>query len=339
MLMIGVAGPELAEHEKSWLAAPVVAGVLLFARNYQSPTQLSALCEAIRDAGGEHLLIAVDQEGGPVQRFTEGFTRLPPLAAIGALYDHDADEAIRLAEEHAWVMASELRACGVDFSFAPVVDLARGNAAIGRRAFHADPAVTAELGQAYVRGMHLGGMAAVLKHFPGHGSVATDTHKAAAVDSRTLEQIRDDDLQPFVQCIEARVEAVMMAHVTYPAVDDQPAGYSRKWIEQVLRGELGFAGLVVSDDISMAAADVAGSVGARVRAHLDAGCDLVLACFPDVVEEAIAAMPAREADASACALQAMRGAIGASWKGLTENPQRDRFIARVTALNTEQGTA
>ena len=338
MLMIGVAALELAEHEKRWLAAPGVAGVLLFARNYQSRGQLIALCEAIREAGGEHMLIAVDQEGGPVQRFRDGFTRLPPLAAIGAVHDRDPDEAVRLAEEHAWVMASELRASGVDFSFAPVADLARGNAAIGLRAFHADPAVAAELAQAYVRGMHLGGMAAVLKHFPGHGSVAADTHKAAAIDPRPLEIIRRDDLLPFAECIDARVEAVMMAHVTYPAVDAQPAGYSRVWIEQVLRGELGFAGAVISDDISMAAAGAAGSVGERVRAHLDAGCDLVLACFPEVVEAALAAV-AGHTPGLPPALAAMRGALGASWAGLIDNPQRERFVARITALHAEQGTA
>ncbi|MGN6655335.1 MAG: beta-N-acetylhexosaminidase [Rhodanobacter sp.] len=338
MLMIGVAGPELAESEKRWLRAPGVAGVLLFARNYRSREQLMALCEAIREAGGEHLLIAVDQEGGPVQRFRDGFTRLPPLAAIGAVYDSDPFDAIRLAEEHAWVMASELRASGVDFSFAPVVDLARGNAAIGLRAFHADPAVAGELGQAYVRGMHLGGMAAVLKHFPGHGSVTGDTHKVAAIDSRSLDQIRRDDLRPFAECIEARVEAVMMAHITYPAVDSRPAGYSRVWIRQILRGELGFTGAVVSDDISMAAANAAGSVGERVKAHLDAGCDLVLACFPEVVEEALAALPA-DPGAMPASLAALRGAIGATWAGLTDNPQRDRFVARITALLAEQGNA
>ena len=338
MLMIGVAGLQLAEHEKRWLSAPGVAGVLLFSRNYQSREQLGALCESIREVGGEHLLIAVDQEGGPVQRFREGFTRLPPLAAIGAVYEADPDEAVRLAEEHAWVMASELRASGVDFSFAPVVDLARGNAAIGLRAFHDDPAITAELAQAYVRGMHLGGMAAVLKHFPGHGSVAADTHKAQAIDPRSLDVIRRDDLLPFAHCIEARVEAVMMAHVTYPAVDSQPAGYSPVWIGQILRGELGFAGAVISDDISMAAAGAAGSVGERVRAHLDAGCDLVLACFPDVVEQALAAVTGTP-QAMPLALAALRGALGASWEGLTNNPQRDRFIARITALNAERGTA
>lgn len=338
MLMIGVAGPELARHETTWLKSPAVAGVLLFSRNYRSREQLGALCAAIREAGGEQLLIAVDQEGGPVQRFRDGFTRLPALAAIGAMYERDADEAIRLAEEHAWVMASELRASGVDFSFAPVVDLARGNAVIGRRAFHADPAITSELAQAYVRGMHLGGMAAVLKHFPGHGTVGGDTHKVAATDPRSLDEIRRDDLLPFAQCIEAHVEAVMMAHVVYPAVDRRPAGYSKVWIGEILRGELGFAGAVVSDDISMAAAGVAGSIGQRVRAHLDAGCDLVLACLPEVVDEALAAMVA-DAEPMSDALTPLRGAVGTSWDGLTHNPQRDRFVARITALNAEQGTA
>jgi len=338
MLMIGVAGLQLAENEHRWLTAPGVAGVLLFSRNYQSREQLVALCESIREVGGDELLIAVDQEGGPVQRFREGFTRLPALAAIGAIHDRDPDESVRLAEEHAWVMASELRASGIDFSFAPVVDLARGNAAIGLRAFHADPAVTAELAQAYVRGMHLGGMAAVLKHFPGHGSVAADTHKAQAIDPRNLDDIRRDDLLPFAECIEARVDAVMMAHVIYPAVDSHPAGYSERWIEQILRGELGFAGAVISDDISMAAAGAAGTVGARVRAHLEAGCDLVLACFPDVVDEAIAAMQDRPTSLPP-QLAALRGALGASWAGLLDNPQRDRFVARVTALNTPQESA
>ncbi len=338
MLMIGVAGLTVADHEKRWLTAPGVAGVLLFSRNYQSREQLVALCESIRDIGGEQLLIAVDQEGGPVQRFRNGFTRLPALAAIGAVYDHDPAEAVRLAEEHAWVMASELRASGVDFSFAPVIDLARGNAAIGLRAFHADPAITAELAQAYVRGMHLGGMAAVLKHFPGHGSVAADTHKAQAIDPRSLDDIRRDDLLPFADCIEAKVEAVMMAHVTYPAVDAQPAGYSRVWIEQILRDELGFAGIVISDDISMAAAGAAGSVGERVRAHLDAGCDLVLACFPDAVDDAIAAVQAGTL-ADATQFDTLRGALGASWAGLLDNPQRDRFVARITALLADQESA
>jgi beta-N-acetylhexosaminidase len=263
---------------------------------------------------------------------------LPALSRIGVAHARNPEDAVRLAEEHAWVMASELRACGVDFSFAPVVDLARGSAAIGPRAFHEDPAIAGELAQAYVRGMHLGGMAAVLKHFPGHGSVAADTHKAQAVDPRALEVIREADLRPFAEAIEAHAEAVMMAHVIYPAVDDRPAGFSRIWIEDILRGELGFAGIVISDDISMAAAGAAGGVGARVKAHLDAGCDLVLACFPEVVDEAIAALPPLS-DEALERLAPLRGAIGATWEGLLDNPQRDRFIARITALDEPEGNA
>ena len=336
MLMIGLAGTTLAPTERSWLTAPGVAGVILFARNFESRDQLMALVDAIREAGGEGMLIAVDQEGGPVQRFRAGFTRLPALSAIGAAYDRDAENGIRLAEEHAWVMSSELRASGVDFSFAPVVDLGRGNAAIGARAFHATPAVAAELAQAYVRGMHLGGMAAVLKHFPGHGSVAADTHKAAAIDPRPLDEIRREDHVPFVESFAAHAEAVMMAHVVYPDVDAQPAGFSRRWIE-ILRGELGFDGMVISDDISMAAAGAAGGVAERVHAHLDAGCDLVLACFPDVVEAALAAVRGR-ASAAPERLASLRGAVASTWDGLIDNPQRDRFIARITALDAAEGT-
>ncbi|WP_266182437.1 beta-N-acetylhexosaminidase [Dyella humicola] len=336
MLMIGLAGTALADSEHAWLKATGVAGVVLFSRNFSSREQLMSLVDAIREVGGDDMLIAVDQEGGPVQRFREGFTRLPPLSAIGAVYDRDPPDAVRLAEEHAWVMSSELRASGVDFSFAPVVDLARGNAAIGPRALHADPEAAAELAQAYVRGMHLGGMAAVLKHFPGHGSVAVDTHKAAAIDPRPLDQIRRDDLLPFMEGIDAHAEAVMVAHVIYPAVDDRPAGFSRRWIVQILRGELGFNGAVISDDISMAAAGAAGGVAARVHAHLDAGCDLVLACFPEVVEEAIAAVQGRAAS-DPQRLSALRGAVASTWEGLTDNPQRDRFVARVTALHPVAG--
>jgi beta-N-acetylhexosaminidase len=181
--------------------------------------------------------------------------------------------------------------------------------------------------------MHLGGMAAVLKHFPGHGSVAADTHKAQAIDPRSLDEIRHNDLRPFLEGFAAHAEAIMMAHVVYPAVDDQPAGYSHRWIQDILRKELGFKGAVISDDISMAAAGVAGGVAARVHAHLQAGCDLVLACFPDVVEEAIAAMPT-PSDASMQRVATLRGAVGSTWTSLLDNPQRDQFVARITALNS-----
>jgi beta-N-acetylhexosaminidase len=332
MLIVGISGPELLPGERGWLTAHGVCGVILFARNFASRQQVQALIESIREVAGEDFLVCVDQEGGRVQRFREGFTALPPLRRLGEIHDTDPSEAVRLTEEHAWVMASEMRAIGVDFSFAPVVDLDRGNEAIGSRALHADPDVASELAQAYVRGMHLGGMAAVLKHFPGHGSVVADTHKAMAIDPRSFEAIAASDLRPFVAGIESRAEAVMMAHVVYPAVDEQPAGYSHYWIGDVLRGQLGFRGVVFGDDISMAAATSVGGVRARVAANLDAGCDLVLACFADVVEEAIAAVRDRPL-ATAERIASLRGSIGSTWEGLVDNPQRDRFVARITALN------
>ncbi|HET7358805.1 MAG TPA: beta-N-acetylhexosaminidase [Rhodanobacteraceae bacterium] len=330
MLLIGIAGTTLQAHERAQLRAPTVSGLVLFARNFVSRGQLAALVAEVRDVRDD-ALICVDQEGGPVQRFRAGFTPLPALARLGEAYDRDRAAAVALAEEHAWLMASEVRALDVDLSFAPVLDLARGNRAIGRRALHATPAAVSELAQAYVRGMHLAGMAATLKHFPGHGSVVADTHVDAAVDTRSLAALREADLVPFAETIEAGAEAVMMAHVVYPAVDAAPAGQSRAWIETVLRGELGFRGMVFSDDISMAAAGAAGGVAARVHAHLDAGCDLVLACQPDAVGAALEAVRDR-APCDPERVAALRGAAASSWDALVDNPQRDRFIARVTAL-------
>ncbi|MFC4728478.1 beta-N-acetylhexosaminidase [Coralloluteibacterium thermophilus] len=303
MLLIGIAGHTVADAERAWFAHPAVSGVVLFARNFASREQVAALCASIRAARPRPLLIAVDQEGGRVQRFRDGFAALPPLAAFGALHARDPEAALRLAGEHAWLMASEVRAAGVDLSFAPVVDLGRGNRAIGDRAFHAQPAVVAAFAAAYVRGMHAAGMAATLKHFPGHGSVLEDTHFDAASDPRALDTLRGEDLVPFAAGIAAGADAVMLAHVSYPAVAPQPAGYAPRWIE-ILRGELGFRGIAFSDDIGMAAADAAGGVGARVRAHLDAGCDVVLVCHPELVPEALAAVDGRGPGADLSALAA-----------------------------------
>ncbi len=332
MLLIGLAGTGLSAHEREQLASPQVSGVVLFARNYHSRAQLRELVGALRDVrADDSFIIAVDQEGGRVQRFRDGFTRLPALARLGAVWNRDPGQAVALAEEHAWLMASELRAMDVDISFAPVLDLDRGNLAIGTRALHADPAVAGVLGQAYVRGMHLAGMAATVKHFPGHGSVREDTHRDVARDPRDLETLRATDLVPFVDALSAGTEAVMMAHVVYPAVDAVPAGQSRRWIEDVLRTELGFRGLVLSDDISMAAAG-AGDVAARVHAHHAAGCDLILACQPDVVDAALAAVQDRDRCDPERVVR-LRGNVAPGWEALLDNPQRDQFIARVCALD------
>jgi beta-N-acetylhexosaminidase len=305
MLVIGVAGTELTAQERDWLQNDACGGVILFSRNVASKQQVAELSQAIREAAPRPQLVCVDQEGGRVQRFRDGFTAFPPLEKFDALYRQDRDAALQLAREHAWLMASEVRATGLDLSFAPVVDLGRGNRAIGDRAFSADPQVVADFTRAYVEGMHAADMAATLKHFPGHGSVLEDTHFDDAVDPRSLDEIRALDLVPFVAGIDAGADAVMMAHVKYPAVDPDPAGYSRKWIEEILRGEMGFRGVVFSDDIGMAAAFSAGGIKARIDAHLDAGCDVVLVCHPELVAESLEAVQGRELNTAA-----MIGLIG-----------------------------
>lgn len=330
MLIVGIEGKQLMVQDRANLAAPEVSGVILFTRNYSDRAQLAQLVASIRALRGESFVICVDHEGGPVQRFRDGFTRLPPLARIGELYRCDAQAGVAMAELHAIVMASELRACDVDFSFAPVVDLARGNRVIGERAFDADPQVVAELGAAYVRGMHLAGMVATLKHYPGHGSIPEDTHLEKAIDSRPLEVIRDADLVPFVEGFAAGAEAVMVAHVTYPAVDPLAAGYSKIWVDY-LRAELGFRGVVFSDDVGMAAAESAGGIGARVLAHLDAGCDLVLVCQPAMVAPAIESVRGRE-PCDIDMVAALCGSVARDWASIETDPQHARYVAALAGL-------
>ena len=314
MLLIGLAGTELAPQERDWLQHDACAGVVLFARNFASKAQVAELSAAIRQAAPRPQLVCVDQEGGRVQRFREGYSALPALERFDAQYRADRDAALALAREHAWLMASEVRASGVDLSFAPVVDLARGNRAIGDRAFSPDPQIVAAFTRAYVEGMHGAGMAATLKHFPGHGSVPEDTHFDDASDGRPLEAIRAEDLVPFAAGIDAGADAVMMAHVAYPKVAPEPAGYSRVWIEDILRNEMGFRGVVFSDDIGMAAASSAGGVAARIHAHLAAGCDVVLVCHPELVPESLAAIEGRALNTAALTGLVGRGPMG--WDGL-----------------------
>jgi len=327
MLLIGVAGTELTARERAWLQHDAVAGVVLFKRNFASRAQVADLSAAIRAAAPRPQLICVDQEGGRVQRFREGYSPLPPLAGFGELYERDAEAALALAREHAWLMASEIRASGIDLSFAPVVDLGRGNRAIGDRAFSADPEVVASFTRTYVAAMHEAGMAATLKHFPGHGTVLEDTHVDMAVDPRPLEALRGEDLLPFAAGIDAGADAVMMAHVVYPQVAPEPAGYSPRWIGGILRGELGFRGVVFSDDIGMAASFSAGGVKARVDAHLDAGCDVVLVCHPELVDESLDAVSRRTLNTAPLLGLIGRGALG--WDGLLADARHANTQSRL----------
>ena len=320
MLLIGIAGHELSAQERDWLQHDACAGLTLFSRNFASRQQIVELTQAIREAAPRPVLICVDQEGGRVQRFRDGYSALPALHSFEAEYQKDPEIALQHAKQHAWLMASEVRASGVDLSFAPVVDLALGNRAIGDRAFAADPQVVAEFTRAYVEGMHEAGMAATLKHFPGHGSVVEDTHFDTAVDARPLATLQATDLVPFSAGIAAGADAVMMAHVVYPDVAAEPAGCSTRWINDILRGQMGFRGVVFSDDIGMAAAQTMGGVKQRVDAHLDAGCDVVLLSQPELIEEGLAAMNRR--NSNTLALTALLGRGGMGWDALLADTRR-----------------
>jgi beta-N-acetylhexosaminidase len=278
-VMIDLAGPELQPEDRELLRHPLVGGVLLFTRNYASPAQVQALVAEIHALREPRLLVAVDHEGGRVQRFRDGFTRLPPIARLGEIYDVDRKRARRLAETAGWLMAAELRALGIDLSFAPVLDVDHGvSAVIGDRAFHRRPEAVADLAHAYVNGMQRAGMAATGKHFPGHGGVQADSHHTLPVDERGYEDLRTHDLVPFERMIHYGLPALMIAHVLYPEIAPEPAGFSPFWLREVLRRRLGFHGAIFSDDLSMAGACGVGDCLARAHAALDAGCDMVLVC-------------------------------------------------------------
>lgn len=277
-VVVDIAGPVLGEEDRRRLAHPLVGMVILFARNYVSPAQLRELCAQIHALREPALLIAVDQEGGRVQRLREGFTRLPAMAQLGRLWDRDPLDACRAALALGWMLASELRAHGVDLSFAPVLDLDWGRSVvIGDRAFHADARVVSLLAGRVCHGLALAGMACCGKHFPGHGWAGADSHVALPVDERGLQAILEADALPYGN-LGVGLDAVMPAHVVYPEVDALPAGFSRRWIEDILRGRCGFTGAVFSDDLSMQGARAAGDVLESARAALAAGCDYVLVC-------------------------------------------------------------
>jgi len=283
-ILIGIDGEKIDRLTRARLMHPAVGGVVLFSRNFRDIEQVTELAKQIREIRQPRLLVCIDQEGGRVQRLKEGFTDLPPLGRLGTLYQAEPDRAMDMAYRHARVMAAEVLACGIDLSFAPVLDLDRGSLVIGDRSLSAVPEVVVRLGRAYLAGMHDAGMKTTGKHYPGHGSVSADSHTHEAVDHRTLSEIAARDLVPFKQ-LAGELDAIMIAHVTYPEIDELPAGFSRTWLQGYLRGEQGYAGVILSDDLGMQAAHVAGDLYNRTRSCLRAGCDLVLVCQPDDVEE------------------------------------------------------
>ena len=278
-VVLDPAGPVLTEDDRRRLRHPAAGGVILFAHNYENPEQLLALTGEIARLREPALPICVDHEGGRVQRFTLGFTAIAPMRRLGVLWDRDREAARRAARAVGTVIAAELGAHGVDFSFTPVLDLDYGSSTvIGHRALHYDPHAVGALAAQLIEGLAAGGMAAVGKHFPGHGFAAADSHVAVPADARTKQEIFRKDLVPYRAAIAAGMAAVMPAHVIYAQVDAEPAGYSKYWLQDVLRGEFGFQGLIFSDDLSMEGASTAGGVPERARAALGAGCDMVLLC-------------------------------------------------------------
>ncbi|WP_038369633.1 beta-N-acetylhexosaminidase [Brackiella oedipodis] len=287
-VMVDIEGLQLSEHEKKRLQHPLVGAVILFSRNYESPQQLTQLCQSIHDLRDEPLLIAVDHEGGRVQRFkSNGFTHLPDMATLGKLWQQRPSLANRLASEVGYILAAELRACGVDFSFTPVLDLDYGQSqVIGNRSFDRDPQIVAGVSRSLIQGLALAGMAACGKHFPGHGFVQADSHVALPVDERSFEDIMKDDIVPYLALGDMVLPSIMPAHVIYRQCDAQPAGFSKFWIQDVLRDRLNYQGMVFSDDLTMEGATVAGDITQRAQAAFSAGCDMVLVCNrPDLADE------------------------------------------------------
>lgn len=288
--MLDIDGHSLSSADREILREPAVGGVILFTRNYASPSQLSDLVAAIRAVRTPPLLVAVDHEGGRVQRFRDGFTAIPPMRDLGRAYDRDADAAKSLAQTAGWMVASELRAMDIDLSFSPCVDLDWGvSEIIGNRAFHRSPIVVADLASEFCRGLREGGMSSVAKHFPGHGAVVPDSHEQLPVDRRSYGDLLDD-MRPYERLIGTRrLAGVMLAHIVYAELDAIPAGFSAYWIQNQLRDQLRYDGAVFCDDLSMKATRQFGSMATRAQLALEAGCDMVLICNDRLAAQAAVA--------------------------------------------------
>lgn len=317
-VMLDVKGMSLTLEDRELLSHPQCGGVILFSRNVGDVEQVQALTKQIRQARSSELLIAVDQEGGRVQRLKNGFLSLPAPRGLGEIFDTEPGRALSEAHNWGWLMASECLAAGLDFSFAPVLDVDYGNSTvIGDRAFHSDPNIIARLASAHVSGMREAGMPAVVKHFPGHGHVVADSHLDVAVDTRSYADIAAADLIPFKALIDDGVQGVMPAHVIYSDCDPNPAGFSHYWLKNVLREHLGFNGVVFSDDLSMQAAVAVGSPGERAVVALSAGCDMLLVCNdPNAAGEVLEAVEGVVEQHSTDRLESLRCRRRGSWKQL-----------------------
>lgn len=337
-IMTDIQGTTLDSSDRELLLHPSVGGIILFTRNYVSVEQITALVKQIHALREPRLLVAVDHEGGRVQRFQQGFTRLPAAQLIGQRYVQDRRHGLVFAEQVGWLMAVELRATNIDFSFAPVLDVCDGvSQVIGDRSFHPQPQAVAKLAIAYMRGMRSAGMAAVGKHFPGHGSVKEDSHLSTPIDARDLAEIKQHSMYPFARLVAAGIEAIMPAHVIYTKVDDKPAGFSAIWLGDILRQQIGFQGVIISDDISMVGAESAGDFVDRASLALEAGCDMVLICNNrsatiKVVENLTIEMDARAQSRLMC----MYGKYTSDRNSLIHDPLWATTKDKISAILSEQ---
>ena len=339
-VMLDVVGKELTAEDIKRLKHPLVGGVILFSRNFDSPSQLKELTSSIHSVRQPPLLIAVDHEGGRVQRFKEGFTLIPPMREFGKIWDSHPKKAKELSAEAGWILAAELRAHGVDFSFTPVLDMDYGESqVIGNRAFHIKSQAIHDLAYGLMSGLKRGGMPAVGKHFPGHGYVIADSHVAIPVDEREFDEIAQNDMQPFRQMIDDGIQAIMPAHVIYSKVDQKPAGFSPRWLQKILRERLGFDGVIFSDDLSMEGATVAGDVTTRALAALTAGCDMILLCNrPDLADELLAHLKWEMTGVSRARLARMHGArLPKDMNSLHENAEFVASVKRVGMVGKIEG--
>ena len=334
--MLDLCGTELTENERSLLSNPQVGGVILFSRNIQSKQQVMTLVEEIRRCSSQ-LIIAVDQEGGRVQRFKEGFTLIPPMQILGDQIQTQEQAGLDLAENAGWLMASEVIACGLDISFAPVLDVDRDHSSIiGDRAFSDNPQQVILAAKAFISGMNQAGMSATGKHFPGHGGVVADSHLEAPVDHRSMDVLNAKDLKPFVALAD-KLGGIMPAHITFPSVDAASVGFSEFWLQKILRQKLGFEGVIFSDDLSMKGADVAGDYTDKAQLALQAGCDMILVCnCPEGAQEVLAYM--QQLEVKGCEkIATMRTKHNISWQQL-EKTERYTKTKNILQTLTDMGS-
>ena len=319
-VILDLSTTSVQDDELSLLQHPECAGIIIFARNYESPAQLQKLITSIRSIRKD-LLICVDQEGGRVQRLQDGFLKLPPLRKLGELFDKSPQSGLKSAQALGWLMAAECLSIGIDFSFAPVLDLDYENSEIiGNRAFHSQPDTVIKLAKAYIEGMHKAGMVAIGKHFPGHGFVAADSHTSLPVDNRPFQEIWEKDLRPFTELMKTDLDGIMPAHIIYDQLDKQPAGFSDYWIKDILRTRCQYKGVVFSDDLSMAGAKSVGNPAQRAMAALDAGCDLLLVCNDqNAADEVLDAVTGYERTFASNMVPTLRGETIPDWETLHES--------------------